>query len=454
LLANEIRPALSSAGWMALLSVLISVVLAAVVSAASLAPLGRISAQLDLISRGEFDQKPLERADEFGQVSTKISQIGQQLRGVREIFSTLRENLDQSLGGLEDGLILFTRDGRAVMVSPAVENFLGVSADQLLGRTAGQIFPPQHPFRSALGLTGDQFDPVPAAEVELPGSVEGVPARRVGVSVHVITEGGTRMGALVTLRDLESFERISRQLQVSERMAALARVTAGVAHEVKNPLNSMRLWLENLKESLPDRDALPRQAVAVLDGEIDRLDSVVKRFLDFMRPQELHFEEARLADVLHEVADIARPQMLRSDVQLIKQLADLPPVLVDRQLLKQALLNLIYNAIDAMPKGGTLTMSLDRRGEMAEIRIADTGRGIPPEQRSRIFQLFFTTRPGGSGIGLASAYKTIQLHDGAIDFESEEGRGTTFRIELPLTRVLEPALTRSHVAADAVERSS
>jgi signal transduction histidine kinase len=273
--------------------------------------------------------------------------------------------------------------------------------------------------------------------------------------VQVITEGGTRMGALVTLRDLESIERISRQLQVSERMSALARVTAGVAHEVKNPLNSMRLWLENLKESLPDGDGLPRQAVSVLDGEIDRLDSVVKRFLDFMRPQELHFEEANLSDILHEVAGIARPQMLRSGVQLDKQLADVPLVRVDRQLLKQALLNLIYNAIDVMPKGGTLTMSLERRGEVAEIRVADTGRGISPEHRARIFQLFFTTRPGGSGIGLASAYKTIQLHDGAIDFESEVGRGTTFRIELPLTHVMEPTLARTRAAADAaVERSS
>ena len=142
LLAIEITPALRSAIFLALISVLASVFLAAVVSSVLLAPVERISAQLDRISRGEFDQKPLERGDEFGQVSTKISQIGLQLRGVREIFSTLRENLDQILGGLEDGLLLFTRDGRAVMVSPAVENFLGSPADQLLGHTASEIFPP------------------------------------------------------------------------------------------------------------------------------------------------------------------------------------------------------------------------------------------------------------------------------------------------------------------------
>jgi PAS domain S-box-containing protein len=447
LLANEITPALRSAAWLAIASVLFSVLLAAVVSSVSLAPLERISAQLDRISRGEFDPQPLQRADEFGQVSTKISQIGQQLRGVREIFGTLRENLDQILGGLEDGLLLFTRDGRAVMISPAVEKFLGQSADQLLGKRAGEIFPAGHPLRNALGLTGDEFEVVPAVEAEIPSANGDGAPRRVGVSVQVITEGGSRMGALVTLRDLESLERINRQLQVSERLAALGRVTAGVAHEVKNPLNSMRLWLENLKENLPAGEELPRQAVAVLDSEINRLDSVVKRFLDFVRPPELRLEETRLEQLLEEVAAIARPQMERCGIQQETHFAPLPPVSADRALLQQALLNLVVNAIESMPAGGRLTLSLQRQGDAAEISIADTGQGIRPEHRARVFQLFFTTRPGGNGIGLASAYKTVQLHEGAIDFESDVGRGTTFRIELPLTRPLvEPAPARPREA--------
>jgi PAS domain S-box-containing protein len=388
---------------------------------------------LDRISRGEFDQKPLQRGDEFGQVSTKISQIGQQLRGVREIFSTLRENLDQVLGGLEDGLLLFTRDGRAVMVSPAVERFLGIPADQLLGREAADIFPRNHPLRTALRLDDGAIAPV-STQVELPAAGADRPARVIGVSAQAIAEGGTRMGALVTLTDLESRERISTQLQVSERLAALGRVTAGVAHEVKNPLNSMRLWLENLKGHLPAGEE-PQQAVKVLDAEIDRLDTVVKRFLDFTRPVEMNLVETSLADLIQEVLDSARPQIERGLVCIETHFAaSVPPALVDRQLLHQALLNLILNAIEAMPGGGTLGIDLERRGDTAEIRIRDTGKGIAPEHRARIFQLFFTTRPGGSGIGLASAFRTVQMHDGAIDYESEPGRGTTFRIELPLKR--------------------
>src|SRR5580704_2337720 len=452
LLRISITPALRSAALLALISVAVSVLLSALVSSLSLAPLQRITAQLDRIAKGEFDQKPLERGDEFGQVSTKISQIGLQLRGVREIFSTLRENLDQILGGLEDGLLLFTRDGRAVMVSPAVERFLSMPSDQLLGRRAEDIFPPDHDVREAIELRNGELVPVASAEVVLSG-IDG-PPRRVGVSVEAIGEGDARMGTLVKFKDLESRERIGTQLQVSERMANLGRITAGVAHEVKNPLNSMRIWLENLKASLPEEEGLPLQAVRVLDSEIDRLDSVVKRFLDFTRPPEMHQEESSLKEILEEVVALERPAFEKGDIKIETSLSvDVPDVLVDKPLLKQGLINLLVNALEATPGGGKLFVSLRRRADMAEIEIRDTGRGIAPEHRQRIFQLFFTTRPGGSGIGLASVFRTIQLHNGSIEFESEVGRGTSFRIALPLARQMEPALSRPRDPGAAVARS-
>jgi PAS domain S-box-containing protein len=436
LLEREILPIVRKLGTIVLLAMLISTVLAAVVSGATLAPLARISAQLDRISAGQYDS-PLPEvrgfagsSDELGQVSRKITQVGQQLRGVHEIFSTMRENMNSVMAGLEDGLLLFTRDARAVMVSPAAEKFLGAPAGQFLGRRVTEIFPIGHPLRDALHLEGDELREV-AAEIELK-TTEG--EKRVSVTVQGIHEDGERMGALLTLRDLDSIESINTQLQVSERLAALGRITAGVAHEVKNPLNSMRLWLENLKESLsPDSDAGAKQAVQVLDKEIDRLDAVVKRFLDFTRPMDVRLEPTQLAQLLGEVLEIAQPQMQRANIQVAQLLPiDVPEVYVDRDLLKQAVLNLVLNAGESMPSGGQLRLVLSRRGEMAEISIADTGKGIPPEHRQKIFQLFFTTRPGGSGIGLASTFRIVQLLNGSIDFTTEVGKGTTFRIELPL----------------------
>jgi len=433
---HEILPIVSRLGTIVLLALVISTVLAAVVSGMTLAPLARISLQLDRISAGQYDSPAPEAtgfaggSDELGQVSRKITQVGQQLRGVHEIFSTMRENMNSVMAGLEDGLLLFTRDARAVMVSPAAEKFLGAPAGQFLGRRVTEIFPIGHPLRDALHIEGDELREI-AAEIELK-TTEG--EKRVSVSVQAIQEDGERMGALVTLRDLDSLESINTQLQVSERLAALGRITAGVAHEVKNPLNSMRLWLENLKESLPpDSDGSAKQAVQVLDKEIDRLDAVVKRFLDFTRPMEVLLEPTQLSELLKEVLEIAQPQLQKAGIQVAQLLPiDVPEVYVDRALLKQAVLNLVLNAGESMSGGGQLRLMLTRRGEMAEISVGDTGKGIPPEHRQKIFQLFFTTRPGGSGIGLASTFRIVQLLNGSIDFTTEVGKGTTFRIELPL----------------------
>jgi len=420
----------------AFVALVLSTLLAAVVAGAALAPIRDISDQLDRISAGEYDtgtmvvEKVVESTDELGQVRRKIKQVGQQLRGVHEIFSSLRENMNSVMAGLEDGLLLFTRDARAVMVSPAAEKFLGAPASNFLGRRVTQIFPVGHPLFEALRLEGDELREI-ASEIELP--TEGG-TRRVGVTVQEIQGAGERMGALVTLRDLDSIESINTQLQVSERLAALGRITAGVAHEVKNPLNSMRLWLENLKESLPpETDDSAKQAVNVLDAEIHRLDAVGKRFLDFSRPMDVRLEPTQLAPLLQEVLEVAAPQLEKSKVQVAQLLPiDVPEVFGDRALLKQAILNLVLNAVDAMPNGGQLQLTLSRRGDMAEITVGDTGKGIPLEHRQKVFQLFFTTRPGGSGIGLASTFRIVQLHNGSIDFTSEVGRGTTFRIELPL----------------------
>src|SRR5579859_2563447 len=417
LLRDVIWPSLQTSAAIALVALLVSTGLAMVVSGATLAPLRDISIQLDRISAGQYDTPPAAPksftvfsgfagfaggADELGLVSRKISQVGQQLRGVHEIFSTMRENLNSVMAGLEDGLLLFTRDARAVMVSPAAEKFLGAPAGHFLGKRVTDIFPAGHPLRQALHLEGDEFSET-AAETEL-DTAEGT--KRVGVSVQAIHEDGEKMGALVTLRDLDSIESINTQLQVSERLAALGRITAGVAHEVKNPLNSMRLWLENLKDTLPPEQApAAQQAVQVLDKEIDRLDAVVKRFLDFTRPMEVKLEQTQLSQLLGEVLEVAQPQMQKANIQVAQLLPiDVPEVYVDRALLKQAVLNLVLNAGESMPSGGQLRLVLSRRGEMAEITVGDTGKGIPLENRQKIFQLFFTTRPGGSGIGLASTF--------------------------------------------------
>jgi signal transduction histidine kinase len=176
----------------------------------------------------------------------------------------------------------------------------------------------------------------------------------------------------------------------------------------------------------------------MLDSEIDRLDRAVKTFLNFTRPVEFQLEETDVTALLAEIIEAAKPMIVKAGLDLRTDLpSDFPALLMDRQLIHQAVLNLLMNACDFTARGGRIALALRRNGEFAEISVTDSGKGIPVEEQKKIFQLFHTTRPGGTGIGLANTFRFVQLHNGRIEFESEPGRGTTFRIELPLARYVE-----------------
>jgi hypothetical protein len=187
-----------------------------------------------------------------------------------------------------------------------------------------------------------------------------------------------------------------------------------------------------LKARLGEQGDKVRPQVDILAEEIRRLDRVVKTFLDFTRPVEIHPIEAEVAPLVREVFALAEPQARQNNVRLV-YLGNgaLPAVRVDRDLLKQALLNLVLNGCQAMPQGGELTITSRALPKALELEIRDSGVGIPPEAQKRIFSLFYSTKPGGTGVGLAMAFRVVQLHNGTIDFTSEVNRGTTFRVTLP-----------------------
>ena len=165
-----------------------------------------------------------------------------------------------------------------------------------------------------------------------------------------------------------------------------------------------------------------------------RLDRVVKTFLDFSRPVEVRLVEVDLAALVREVADLMTPQagLARIDLEFHAPAGREPAAIRgDADMLKQAVLNLVTNALDAMKDGGHLRLTVHRAADAVVLEVADDGPGIPPELRQKVFQLYFTTKPKGSGIGLAMTYRAVQLHNGTIDFTSEDGRGTTFRLQFP-----------------------
>ncbi len=227
-------------------------------------------------------------------------------------------------------------------------------------------------------------------------------------------------------------ERMASQLDVATRLSAISRLTGGVAHEIKNPLNAIGLRLELLKARLGEPDHELSGEIDILSKEVLRLDRVVKTFLDFSRPLDVHVQDLDLAVLAREVTEFVTPQARLAKIEVDFSSPSEPALIRgDSDLLKQAILNLVTNAIDAMHEGGRLQVRIDQSGDKLTLEISDTGPGIPPELRDKVFQLYFTTKTGGSGIGLAMTFRAVQLHNGTISFKSEAGSGTTFRLEFP-----------------------
>jgi len=285
-LKNELTPPLQHAVIFSAAAIFLSLVLAAGLSHLALGPLERISRTLDSVTSGEGEVVEEEEAsrDEYGLVTLKIAHLGRQVRDAREIFSALKDNVDQIMGNLQDGLMLFTRESRVVLVSASVERFLGRPRRELLGRTVNEIFSRDSNL-GAMVLDGFQFRRSIAQE-----EFESANGRRVQISLDFIQERGGQIGALLTLRDAESVRQIEDEIEMSRRMSANGRLTRGVAHEVKNPINAIVLHLQLLQNKLHEIDPDTRRHMDIIDSEIHRLDRVVQILVDFTRPRDLHLE--------------------------------------------------------------------------------------------------------------------------------------------------------------------
>jgi len=435
------------------LAMIISTVVAAFVANLALQPIEQISRRLDALNAQEALAEDSARreilrpaeapppplpvrapdprgGDEVAQVSGKIERLGQRIRNVEEVFSALRENLDQILSNLQDGVMLFTRDARAVLVSSSVERFLNIGRERIFGAEVREIFDRG----TRLGRTvRDAFEGGMSIVQE---EVTTETGRRVEVSLDFIHDAHSAdrhsLGALLTLHDLESVREIESELEVSRRMASIGRLTAGVGHEVKNPINAIVVHLELLRNKVQGGDDAMRH-LDIIQSEIRRLDRVVQTLVDFSRPVELQLRDQDLRGIVSKVLLLASAELHTRGIAVESQAPAWPVISrVDADLLEQALLNIVINGAQAMASGGALEVRLSEDTRWASILVRDRGEGIPDEIRARIFDLYFTTKKEGSGIGLAMTWRIMQMHHGQIDVESKPGSGTTFVLRLPL----------------------
>jgi signal transduction histidine kinase len=470
-LENNFVPWLRVAGALAVGAGLISVLAAALLASLALRPIEEISRRLERLTGSDaasgqpalaaraartglgiglsgLTANPLGGPDAVLRVTDTIDRLGRQMRTTEAGLSDLQTNLNQMLDTLRDGVVLFTAERRAVMVSDAVAHFLELERPdgpvhghgvQLVGRSLDEIFVTETALGQAVLEAFEREANVISETVlledgrEVEFSLDRIDDHR---GAEAVTRGG-RMGTLLTLRDKGSALRLEQELEVSRRLAAVGRLTANVGHEVKNPINAMVVHLELLRSKLEEAGQERRlygpmmRHVDILAGEMERLDRVVQTLADFTRPVELHFEDVVLGTVVDQVVELTREEMAAHGVE-VRCAMESARVRADGELLRQALLNLLLNGMQAMPRGGVLWVRVSCEPDAAVIEVADEGEGIQPELIPRIFELYFTTKPTGSGIGLAMTYRIVQMHGGAMEVASQPGQGAVFTMRLPL----------------------
>ena len=422
LLRNTLEPEVGNLLFVLAIALLISIGIAVLTADVAFLPLRRLSEAIDKVSRGEALSQPETReGQEVQAVESKLTLLGEQVRGAREDLKQMRGNVQQLLERMEDAVLLFGEDEMLVNAGRSVEKFLGRGRWELTGTHVSELFEPGT-------AVGDLIHGAMALKQNVTNAELTLGARRIVLDLEVLEA----KGYLLTIRDAEAKQSISRQLDVSRRLSALNHLTGGVAHEIKNPLNSIGLHLEILRERIAGADPIAEEELRILREETKRLDRVVKTFLDFTRPVELKLVQLDLCGLLNGLVQFLMPEAQSKKV-LLEGLCESDSMMIrgDEDLLKQAFLNLLRNGMEAMPEGGPLEVKIRKEPVEIVIEIGDKGIGIPSASRNKIFQLYFTTKPQGSGIGLAITYRVVQLHNGSISFESLAGEGTKFELRFP-----------------------
>ncbi|ULT58383.1 ATP-binding protein [Neobacillus drentensis] len=326
-----------------------------------------------------------------------------------------------------DGLLLWDNDHRIIDVNRFGEKMIGLPKERLIGN---RIYEPHTIFKD-----GKQ---------EILRHIEQVFEKGQTCTTMIFTdeEGNTRYfdcsskldilsGINFTVfKDITEKMEIEEQLRKSDTLSVIGELAAGIAHEIRNPMTALKGFIQLLEENITKEHPMYYQ---VITSELSRIDSIINEFLILAKPQVTKFQEKNLNQILKETVDLLSAQAVLHNVQFITNIdSHLPPVFCEPNQLKKVFINIIKNAIEVMPLGGNVTITTRKlEEERVQISIQDEGAGIPKEKIKKLGEPFFTTKEQGTGLGLMVSHRIIKDHQGEITIESEEGRGTTFYIELP-----------------------
>jgi PAS domain S-box-containing protein len=447
-------------GVLTVATLIVGGVAAAIVARRISRPVQRVAEGAAAIARGELDLRIEPAADdEIGRLAVAFNHMAARLRQQRgaledanaelrqrlEELADLKSYTDNILGSLTTGIVTIDLDGRVVTLNPAAELMTGFFAGEVTGRYCTEVF-------AQTPELGDILMDTIASRAPSPG-VAATLRRRNGrtLPIEITTvplKGGEGkdLGVIAAIRDVTIVHELEQRLRRSDRLAALGSLAAGLAHEIKNPLTSLLTFSRHLTRRFDD-EQFRAKFQSVVPRELERINGIVERLLELSRPARLAFGPVRLPALLERAVELHAHEMETASVRVVREYArDLPTVWADPNALYQALVNLVRNALEAMPSGGRLTLRAGwsdgtvmlagrhraSGARRVRIEVEDSGVGIRAGDADRIFNPFFSTKSGGTGLGLALTHKIVEDHGGSIDFRSLSAGGTTFRIELPL----------------------
>jgi two-component system, sporulation sensor kinase E len=382
--------------------------------------------------RYSFLEKALNRADRL---------TNEQLRTLFNEVVIANDRLEAALQSMFDGIIVCNLDHEPVLINKSAERILRIQ-----GGWGG------NPLWKSLGdeelkdffykaLTSEET--IFGREFALQASVG---TKIIAISLSALLSDDKIAGTIVHIEDITEKRKKETQLRRAESLAALTTLAAGVAHEINNPLGSISIRIQLLEKLIRSEEADKAamfKHVDIIKEEMDRLKQIVVDFLFAVRPMEMQLLHEDIGSILEEIADFVQPEAERNGIAVKVSIEkNLPSILLDKRHIKQALLNLIQNAMAAMPNGGRLGLKAEYASDEIRISISDNGTGIPEELLTKIFEPYFTTKKNGTGLGLTITFKIIKEHSGDISLESKEGRGSTFTIHLPVPQKEKKSLPR------------
>jgi signal transduction histidine kinase/HAMP domain-containing protein len=423
---------------LALAAMVLAVMLAFVLADLTTRPLHALLGAIERLTQGDYAHRlePVEADHDLGRLFASFNTMTERLAEDRTVIESRNRNLQTLVDGLEDGVLMVEKDGRIAHANPIVCRVLRRTEEQLVDQDVAQALGATHPltelWREALAQSGTRE----RSDVRLDSDARG---DHYLLLAYPVPQGRDPQGVVLTLRNSDSLRKLTSLLDESHRMIAWGQVALGVAHEIKNPLQAMNLNLELAREKIiRDTEGLdmtgPLRNLGVVGQQIHRLDEVVNAFLRFARMTHAQREPLPINGIVSEVVGLVTSEAEKQGTEIrFTPRPGLPTPYGDRGMIYQVFLNLVQNAVQAGPHKGPIDVRIEEGANRGlSIEVQDRGKGIKKSDQARVFDLFYTTRESGSGIGLAIVQRALQLHGGQVSIESEEGKGTTVKAWLPL----------------------